>query len=209
MKRAVRPARPARSASRCASRSGRCPACASATMRSAALSRQRGRRTRLDQRSARQLRAPARGSRSGEGSRRARHVATSRAIARPPFGGGGARYAGGRMRAPAVDLYETLGVSPSATTAELRRAYRRLALEHHPDRAGPASASRFAQIAEAYRLLSDPTARTAYDAYIGSSAPLSARRRRTIFARTVAAGASPTTTGPLRGGGRSSICCRG
>jgi molecular chaperone DnaJ len=68
------------------------------------------------------------------------------------------------MRAPAHDLYEVLGVSPAATTAELRRAYRKLALEHHPDRAGPNSAPRFAQIAEAYRMLSDPTARTAYDA---------------------------------------------
>jgi molecular chaperone DnaJ len=70
------------------------------------------------------------------------------------------------MRAPpTVDLYAVLGVSPAATTAELRRAYRRLALEHHPDRAGPASAPRFAQIAEAYRMLADPTARTAYDAH--------------------------------------------
>jgi len=70
------------------------------------------------------------------------------------------------MRAPpTVDLYEVLGVSPAATTAELRRAYRRLALEHHPDRAGPQSAPRFAQIAEAYRMLADPTARTAYDAF--------------------------------------------
>jgi DnaJ-class molecular chaperone len=69
------------------------------------------------------------------------------------------------MRAPADDLYEVLGVSPVATTAELRRAYRKLALEHHPDRAGPHSAPRFAQIAEAYRMLSDPTARTAYDAH--------------------------------------------
>src|SRR6187399_568291 len=69
------------------------------------------------------------------------------------------------MRAPAHDLYEVLCVPPSATTAELRRAYRKLALEHHPDRAGPQSAPRFAQIAEAYRMLSDPTARTAYDAH--------------------------------------------
>jgi molecular chaperone DnaJ len=69
------------------------------------------------------------------------------------------------VRPPAHDLYEVLGVSPAATTAELRRAYRKLALEHHPDRAGPHSAPRFAQIAEAYRMLSDPTARTAYDAY--------------------------------------------
>ena len=81
------------------------------------------------------------------------------------------------MRAPpTVDLDEVLGVSPAATTAELRRAYRRLALEHHPDRAGPQSAPRFAQIAEAYRMLSDPTARTAYDAHRFERA---ARQRQT------------------------------
>src|SRR6187551_1264007 len=80
------------------------------------------------------------------------------------------------MRAPAHDLYEVLGVSPSATTAELRRAYRKLALEHHPDRAGPQSAPRFAQIAEAYRMLADPTARTAYDAHRFERA---ARQRQT------------------------------
>jgi len=69
------------------------------------------------------------------------------------------------MRMPVADLYEVLGVSPAATMAELRRAYRLLALQHHPDRAGPASTHRFAEIAEAYRMLSDPTARTAYDAH--------------------------------------------
>src|SRR6187549_3628545 len=90
------------------------------------------------------------------------------------------------MRAPpTVDLYEVLGVSPAATTAELRRAYRRLALEHHPDRAGPQSAPRFAQIAEAYRMLADPTARTAYDAH--------------RFAR---AAARPQTPDDLRADGR-------
>src|SRR5438477_4017711 len=69
------------------------------------------------------------------------------------------------MRTPGHDLYEVLGVSRAATTAELRRAYRRLALQHHPDRAGPKSGPLFARIAEAYRMLSDPTARTAYDAH--------------------------------------------
>jgi molecular chaperone DnaJ len=64
-----------------------------------------------------------------------------------------------------VDLYVVLGVAPTATAAELRRAYRRLALQHHPDRAGPASATTFARIAEAYGLLSDVGARAAYDAY--------------------------------------------
>lgn len=71
------------------------------------------------------------------------------------------------MRAPpTVDLYLLLGVARSASGAEIRRAYRKLALQHHPDRAGPASAEKFAGIAEAYRMLSDPTARSAYDAHL-------------------------------------------
>lgn len=64
------------------------------------------------------------------------------------------------------DLYALLGVARAATGAEIRRAYRKLALQHHPDRAGAASAATFARIAEAYRMLSDPTARTAYDAHL-------------------------------------------
>jgi len=74
------------------------------------------------------------------------------------------------VRAPGndhhADLYAILGVARAATGAEIRRAYRRLALAHHPDRAGPASADAFARIAEAYHMLSDPTARTAYDAHL-------------------------------------------
>jgi molecular chaperone DnaJ len=74
------------------------------------------------------------------------------------------------VRAPGTDhhadLYAVLGVARAATGAEIRRAYRRLALAHHPDRAGAASADAFARIAEAYHMLSDPTARTAYDAHL-------------------------------------------
>jgi molecular chaperone DnaJ len=74
------------------------------------------------------------------------------------------------VRAPSTDhqadLYAVLGVARAATGAEIRRAYRRLALAHHPDRAGPAGAETFARIAEAYHMLSDPTARTAYDAHL-------------------------------------------
>jgi molecular chaperone DnaJ len=65
-----------------------------------------------------------------------------------------------------ADLYAILGVARAATGAEIRRAYRKLALQHHPDRAGSASGATFARIAEAYRMLSDPTARTAYDAHL-------------------------------------------
>jgi molecular chaperone DnaJ len=74
------------------------------------------------------------------------------------------------VRAPGTDhhadLYAVLGVARAATGAEIRRAYRRLALAHHPDQAGPASAETFARIAEAYHMLSNPTARTAYDAHL-------------------------------------------
>lgn len=68
------------------------------------------------------------------------------------------------MRATRIDLYGVLGVARSASAAELRRAYRRLALAHHPDRAGAASAATFAGIADAYRVLSNAVARAAYDA---------------------------------------------
>lgn|GEM_PF-960908 len=68
------------------------------------------------------------------------------------------------VRSTRVDLYGVLGVARSATVAELRRAYRRKALAHHPDRAGAASTSTFAGIADAYRVLSNPVARSAYDA---------------------------------------------
>jgi molecular chaperone DnaJ len=70
------------------------------------------------------------------------------------------------VRGAPDDLYAVLGVERAATGAEIRRAYRKLALQYHPDRAGPASGAVFARIAEAYRMLSDPTARTAYDAHL-------------------------------------------
>lgn len=56
-----------------------------------------------------------------------------------------------------------LGIGPTVGAAEIRRAYRQLALRHHPDRAGPAGTAMFQRIAEAYRVLSDPAARTSYD----------------------------------------------
>jgi DnaJ-class molecular chaperone len=63
-----------------------------------------------------------------------------------------------------IDLYAVLGVAASSSAAEIRRAYRHLALRFHPDRAGPAGTARFQQIADAYRVLSDGVARAAYDA---------------------------------------------
>lgn len=65
------------------------------------------------------------------------------------------------------DYYETLGVSPSATTEEIKRNYRKLALETHPDR-NPndrAAEDRFKKISEAYGVLIDPQKRLQYDQY--------------------------------------------
>lgn len=65
---------------------------------------------------------------------------------------------------PAADLYRLLGVDPSASRADIDRAYRRLARRWHPDMtASPGAAERFARISTARRVLSDPTARARYD----------------------------------------------
>lgn len=57
--------------------------------------------------------------------------------------------------------YETLGVSKTATPDEIKRAYRKLASQHHPDKGG--DTAKFQQIEEAYRILSDPQQREQYD----------------------------------------------
>jgi molecular chaperone DnaJ len=81
-----------------------------------------------------------------------------------------------------VDLYGVLGVARSATFADLRRAYRRMALLYHPDRAGAASAPTFAVIADAYRVLSNPVARLAYDASLAEQDAWMARDAGTVHA---------------------------
>ena len=59
------------------------------------------------------------------------------------------------------DYYGILGVSKGAAAADIKRAYRRLASQHHPDKGG--DTARFQEIEEAYRVLSDPGARSEYD----------------------------------------------
>lgn len=66
-----------------------------------------------------------------------------------------------------ADYYEILGVSRTASDQELKAAYRKLAMQHHPDRnRGSAdSEERFKACSEAYQVLSDPQKRAAYDRY--------------------------------------------
>jgi len=65
------------------------------------------------------------------------------------------------------DFYEILGVNKSATADEIKKAYRKVAMQHHPDRnpGDKASEEKFKEAAEAYEILSDPDKKAQYDRY--------------------------------------------
>ena len=65
------------------------------------------------------------------------------------------------------DYYEVLGVSRDADDAQIKKAYRQLAIQYHPDKnpTDKAAEERFKEAAEAYSVLSDPEKRQSYDRF--------------------------------------------
>lgn len=85
----------------------------------------------------------------------------------------------------ARDFYAVLGLSREATPDDLKKAYRRIAFECHPDRnpGNAEAAQRFKEASEAYQVLSDPEKRARYDRgddliLFGASAAREVARRR-------------------------------
>ncbi|APA07777.1 hypothetical protein SS1G_00635 [Sclerotinia sclerotiorum 1980 UF-70] len=64
-------------------------------------------------------------------------------------------------------LYDALGIKPSANQQEIKKAYRLMAMKHHPDKNKdkPDSAEKFKEVSQAYEILSDPEKRKTYDEY--------------------------------------------
>jgi molecular chaperone DnaJ len=70
------------------------------------------------------------------------------------------------------DLYGVLGLAPTASTEDIKKAYRKLARELHPDVNGdPAAGERFKQVTAAYEVLSDPAKRRQYDTFGSQAIP--------------------------------------
>lgn len=63
------------------------------------------------------------------------------------------------------DYYDSLGIKKDASSDDIRRAYRKLAQQHHPDKTGGGDDKKFREINEAYQVLSDDAKRAQYDRF--------------------------------------------
>jgi len=120
-------------------------------------------------------------------------------------GMGGGR-PGGRpgSRAANVDttkLYETLGVEKTADEKEIKKAYRKLAVKHHPDKGG--DEQKFKEISAAYEVLSDSDKRAKYDKYgldgISDDGPGGGRSADDIFSMFFGGASGRSRGGPRKG----------
>ena len=101
-----------------------------------------------------------------------------------------------------VDYYKTLGVGKNASEAEIKKAYRKLARQYHPDRnpGDKKAEQRFKQISQAHDVLSDPDKRKDYDrgtgpfgGFSGPGGGLTSAKFRAGCASTTRSGWSPPT----------------
>ena len=81
-----------------------------------------------------------------------------------------------------MDYYKILGVPKNASSGEIKKAYRKLALKYHPDKnnGNKEFEAKFKEISEAYAVLSDPEKRKQYDTY-GSTGFRQRYSREDIF----------------------------
>ena len=78
-----------------------------------------------------------------------------------------------------MEYYEILGVAKGASSQEIKKAYRKLALKYHPDKnaGNKAAEEKFKGISEAYAVLSDPEKKKQYDTYGSEIGRASCRER--------------------------------
>jgi len=123
-----------------------------------------------------------------------------------PFGGMPGGMPGGMGGGPPKDvdtekLYEVLGVSKDADEKEIKKAYRKMAVKHHPDKGGDEHF--FKEVNAAYEILSDPKKREVYDKYglegVENEGGPSAAGGEDLFSMFFGGGGRSRSSGPRKG----------